>query len=63
VFALHAFRAELHEVPIQDPLPRPTVHVLRRHDLPLTPAAQDLIGWVRHHALLRQGAGDRAASA
>ena len=63
VFELNAFRAELHEVPIQDPLPRPTVHVLRRHDLPLTPAAQDLIGWVRHHALLRQGAANPTATA
>ncbi|MDA7416384.1 LysR substrate-binding domain-containing protein [Xenophilus arseniciresistens] len=50
VFELNAFRAELHEVPVLDALPQPTVHVLRRHDLPLTPAAQDLIRWIRHHA-------------
>ncbi|RDI23368.1 LysR family transcriptional regulator [Pseudacidovorax intermedius] len=50
VFELNAFRAALCEVPIEDELPRPTVHVLRRHDLPLTPAAQDLIAWIRHHA-------------
>ncbi|MBL0419069.1 LysR family transcriptional regulator [Ramlibacter sp. AW1] len=51
VLELSAYRDQLHEVPIQDALPRPLVHVLRRHDLPLTPAAQYLIGWIRHHAL------------
>lgn len=50
VFELNAFRAELRAVPILDELPRPTVHVIRRHDLPLTLAAQDLIGWIRNHA-------------
>lgn len=51
VFELNAYRDQLCEVPVQDPFPHPTVHVLRRHDLPLTPAAQHLIGWIRHYAL------------
>lgn len=51
VFELNAFRERLCVVPIRDRLPSPTVHVLRRHDLPLTPAAQHLIGWMQHHAL------------
>lgn len=56
VFELTAFRADLHQVPIADALPSPTVHVVRRHDLPLTPAALDLIGWIRHHAVVSRQA-------
>lgn len=50
VFEMNAFRHDLHLVPVTDPLPRPTVCVVRRHDLPLTPATLDLIGWIRHFA-------------
>lgn len=50
LFDLNAFRDQLVQVPVQEQLPSPTVHVVRRHDLPLTPAAQKLIGWIRHHA-------------
>lgn len=51
VFEMSSFRPELHEVPVADPLPQPTACVVRRHDLPLTPAANHLIGWIRHYAL------------
>lgn len=51
VFELNTFRPQLCAVPVRESLPSPIVHVLRRHDLPLTPAAQHLIGWIRHHAL------------
>ncbi|MCM2356046.1 MAG: LysR substrate-binding domain-containing protein [Arenimonas sp.] len=51
VFELSAFREQLVQVPVRELLPSPTVHVVRRHDLPLTPAAQKLIGWIRHYAL------------
>ncbi len=54
LYALNAFREELCEVPVREELPSTTVHVLRRHDLPLTPAAEEMIGWVRHYAV-RQG--------
>ncbi|HYF18142.1 MAG TPA: LysR substrate-binding domain-containing protein [Ramlibacter sp.] len=57
VFELNAYRDQLCEVPVRDAIPHPTVHVLRRHDLPLTPAAQHLIGWIRHHALALSRAG------
>lgn len=51
VFEMNSFRPELCEIPVTDALPSPTVCVVRRHDLPLTPAASRLIGWVRHYAL------------
>lgn len=51
VFEMNSFRPELQEVPVTDPLPQPTACVVRRHDLPLTPAASHLIGWIRHYAL------------
>lgn len=51
VFEMNSFRPELHEVRVSDPLPQPTACVVRRHDLPLTPAASHLIGWIRHYAL------------
>jgi DNA-binding transcriptional LysR family regulator len=40
-------------VPIEDPLPSPLICTVRRHDLPLTPAAMQLVGWVQHFALKR----------
>jgi len=42
LFEMNAHRSELCEVPVREPLPNPTIHVLRRHDLPLTPAAQEI---------------------
>lgn len=51
VFEMNSFRPELCEVPVTDRLPSPTVSVVRRHDLPLTPAARELLGWIRHYAL------------
>lgn len=51
LFEMSSFRPELCEVPVTDRLPRPTICVVRRHDLPLTPAASNLIGWIRHYAL------------
>lgn len=49
VYQMNAFREELVQVAVRDPLPSPTVCVVRRHDLPLTPATQELIGWIRHY--------------
>ncbi|MDH1334987.1 LysR substrate-binding domain-containing protein [Comamonas thiooxydans] len=51
VFETSGFRPELCRVPVTDRLPCPTVSVVRRHDLPLTPAASNLTGWIRHYAL------------
>lgn len=52
VFEMNAFRDALCRVPVADSLPCPTVSVVRRHDLPLTPATLDLIGWIKHFAQL-----------
>ncbi len=38
-------------VPVQDDLPRPTICTVRRHDMPLTPAALQLVAWIQHYAL------------
>ncbi|WP_048440542.1 LysR substrate-binding domain-containing protein [Caenimonas sp. SL110] len=51
LFEMNSFRPELCEVPVADRLPSPTVSVVRRHDLPLTPAASKLIGWIQYYAL------------
>jgi LysR family transcriptional regulator of abg operon len=59
VFEMNSFRPELCQVPVTDRLPRPTVCVVRRHDLPLTPAARKLIEWIQHYALKGE-AGARA---
>lgn len=45
----NAFRDRLCVLPIEDSLPSPTIFVLRRHDLPLTPAAAGLIRWIQHY--------------
>lgn len=47
------FKEQLCIVPIQDPLPSPLICTVRRHDLPLTPAAMQLVGWIQHYALKR----------
>ena len=46
----NSFRDRLCILPLQDPLPNPTIFVLRRHDLSLTPAANGLIRWIQHYA-------------
>lgn len=48
-----AMQDRLCVVPINDELPRPLICTVRRHDLPLTPAALQLVGWVQHYALKR----------
>lgn len=55
LFEMNSFRPELCEIAVTDVLPSPTVCVVRRHDLPLTPAASQLIGWIRHYALKGDG--------
>ena len=52
LYERNAFRDRLCILPIEDPLPSPTIFVLRRHDLPLTPAASGLIRWIQHYAHL-----------
>ena len=53
LFEYNAFRDRLCILPMQDPLPSPTIFVLRRHDLSLTPAASGLIRWIQHYAQRR----------
>ena len=38
-------------IPVQEPLPRLSMTVLRRSDQALTPAANELLGWIRQVAL------------
>lgn len=51
LYERNAFKDQLCILPIEDQLPSPTIFVLRRHDLPLTPAASGLIRWIQHFAL------------
>lgn len=55
-----AFKDELCVVPIEDELPRPVICSVQRHDMPLTPAARQLIAWIQHFALKRLAAQPRA---
>lgn len=48
-----AFKEQLCILPIEDSLPSPLICTVRRHDLPLTPAALQLVGWIQHYALKR----------
>jgi LysR family transcriptional regulator, regulator of abg operon len=50
VFENCAVRSQLARVPVQHELPRPTVCTVRRHDVPLTSVAQQLVAWVQHYA-------------
>lgn len=56
LYERNAFKDLLRPVPVEQPLPSPTIYVLRRHDLPLTPAAAGLIRWIQHHSLNMAGA-------
>ncbi len=47
------FKDQLCIVPIEDPMPSPLICTVRRRDLPLTPAAMHLVGWIQHYALER----------
>ena len=47
------FKEKLCVVPIEDKLPSPLICTVRRHDLPLTPAAAQLVDWIKHYALER----------
>ncbi len=53
LFENSPFKEKLCIVPIEDELPSPLICTVRRHDLPLTPAAIQLIGWIQHFALKR----------
>lgn len=44
------WRQELAIVPIRERLPAPQIAILRRDDIPLTPASSELISWVKHFA-------------
>lgn len=46
-----AVKSQLTLVPVRDELPRPTICTVRRHDMPLTPAASQLVAWIQHYAL------------
>lgn len=45
------WREQLVVLPLRERLPSPIIAILRRGDIPLTPAAEELIGWIRHFAL------------
>ena len=51
LFNNNAHRSRLCIVAVKERIPSPTISVLRRRDLPLTPAAQELIAWIKHCAL------------
>ncbi len=46
-----AVQPQLAVIPVRDELPRPTICTVRRHDMPLTPAALQLVAWIQHYAL------------
>lgn len=50
IFENTRWRDQLVIIPMREPLPAPTVAILRRGDIPLTPGAEELIGWIRHYA-------------
>lgn len=54
LFENSPFKERLCVVPVEDVLPSPLICTVRRHDLPLTPAAMQLVGWIQHYALKRQ---------
>lgn len=49
LFDRNPFHDQLCCIELDKPLPSTTIYVLRRHDLPLTPAALGLIRWIQHH--------------
>jgi DNA-binding transcriptional LysR family regulator len=51
VYAHCAVQSQLALVPVRDELPRPTICTVRRRDMPLTPAALQLVAWIQHYAL------------
>jgi DNA-binding transcriptional LysR family regulator len=53
LFENSPFKDQLCIVPIEDMLPSPLICTVRRHDLPLTPAAIQLVSWIQHFALKR----------
>jgi len=53
LFENSPFKDQLCIVPIKDTLPSPLICTVRRHDLPLTPAAIQLVSWIQHFALKR----------
>ena len=53
LFENSPFKEQLCIVPIEDTLPSPLICTVRRHDLPMTPAAIQLVGWIQHFALKR----------
>ena len=53
LFENSPFKEQLCIVPIEDALPSPLICTVRRHDLPLTPAAMQLVAWIKHYALKR----------
>ena len=50
LFENSPFKDQLCIVPIEDALPSPLICTVRRHDLPLTPAAMQLVGWIQPFA-------------
>lgn len=54
LFENSPFKDQLCIVPVEDALPSPLICIVRRHDLPLTPAAIQLVSWIQHFALKRQ---------
>lgn len=55
VLADTRWREHLAIVQLSRPIPAPVVSVVRRADIPLTPAASELLGWIRHFAKQPEG--------
>ena len=53
LFENSPFKEKLCVVPIKNELPSPLICTVRRYDLPLTPAAMQLVAWIQHFALKR----------
>lgn len=53
MYERHALHDGLCRIEVEESLRTLTIYALRRHDMPLTPASESLIRWVRHFAALR----------
>jgi LysR family transcriptional regulator of abg operon len=53
MYERNALQDGLCRIEVEEPLRNLTIYALRRHDMPLTPASESLIRWVRHFAAQR----------
>tara|TARA_R110000850_G_scaffold168543_1_gene293553 strand:+ start:72638 stop:73558 length:921 start_codon:yes stop_codon:yes gene_type:complete len=50
LYERNAFSSMLCKIDVQERMPNAIVYVLRRHDLPMTPAAEALMRWIQHYS-------------